>query len=97
MEQSFAEKMCFLWNLLFFILEGSYYAAEAHYIAACVPAPAGSSASVPEHAANSFALMMVEWMEAFAKELAAQAGEKRDAAMLERIDSGKWALRGLMP
>lgn len=77
--------------------EGSYYLAEPHYIAACIPPPATSSSDVPEHAPKAFALMIVEWLSAFAKEAAQQPGEKREAEVLERIEAGRWALRGLMP
>lgn len=78
-------------------VERSYFLAEAHYIAACVTPPATSSSSVPEHAPKAFAIMMVEWLAQFAQEAAAQPGEDRQAAVIERIEAGKWALRGVIP
>lgn len=77
--------------------EGSHYLAEPHFIAACIPTPAGSSSDVPEHAPKSFALAQLEWLKAFAQEASKQPGEKREAEVIERIESGRWALRGLMP
>lgn len=73
--------------------EGAYYAAEGHFIAACVPVASSSSAHVPEHAPKSFALMMIDWLSSFAQQ---QEGSQ-DAAVVERTEAGRFALRGMLP
>lgn len=77
--------------------ESSYFLAEPHFIAACIPPPSGSTSDVPEHAPKAFALAHVEWLKSFAEEAASQTGEKREAEVIERIEAGRWALRGVMP
>ncbi|CAO1620315.1 unnamed protein product [Parajaminaea phylloscopi] len=77
--------------------EGSYFEAETHFLAACIPSPTDPSVSAAKEAPSSFARMMVEWLGHFAEAAAAQAGGQREATTLERVESGKWALRALMP
>lgn len=85
-------------NRIFLPSDGEYYAAEPHYIVACSPPPGQSSASdlFPAHAPKMFACMMLNWLAAYAKEAVQQHGSG-DAATLERLAAGSFALRGLLP
>ena len=84
-------------DLLDLFTESSFYLSEVHFLAACVPPPSTSTSDAPEHAPKAYALMMVDWLQAFAAESAQQPGETRSADVLERIECGRFALRGLMP
>jgi golgi to ER traffic protein 4 len=77
--------------------DGSFHISEPHFIVACSPPPglATSGELFPEHAPKSFALMMIDWLAAYAGEVVKEHGG--NAATIERLGAGAFALRGLLP
>lgn len=77
--------------------DGSFYASEPHYIVACSPPPGLPNAGelFPDHAPKSFALMMIDWLAGYAAEAVKEHGG--NAATIERLGAGAFALRGLLP
>ncbi|PWZ00735.1 hypothetical protein BCV70DRAFT_199999 [Testicularia cyperi] len=72
--------------------ESNFHGAESHFLASCIPIP-----YAVESAPKSFAEMMGDWLAAHAQESAQRDGETRDANALERIEAGRFAMRGAVP
>lgn len=77
--------------------DGSFHKSEPHYIVACSPPPGLAAAGelFPENAPKSFALMMIDWLAAYAAEAVKEHGG--NAETIERLGAGAFALRGLLP
>lgn len=56
-----------------------------------------SSTFTSETAPNALAQMMSDWLAAHAQQGAQEPGESRDVTALERIEAGRFALRGMVP
>lgn len=78
-------------------LGGDFYHAEPHYIAACSPPPGMANSDLyPQHAPKSFACMMLEWLAEYGVQAVKERGSG-SAETIERVGSGHFALRGLVP
>ncbi|KAN0063326.1 hypothetical protein ACQY0O_004491 [Thecaphora frezii] len=71
----------------------SFHLSEAHFVAACIPAP---TTYTVESAPKAFAQMMLDWLVEHSKAATEVEGETRDANAIERIEAGRFALRGVM-
>jgi hypothetical protein len=79
--------------------DGEFFSAEPHYIVACSPPPGGIvnvAELFPENAPKAYACMMLEWLASYASDAVSQH-KAGDAATLERLAAGSFALRGLLP
>ncbi|SPO38468.1 related to GET4 - protein with a role in insertion of tail-anchored proteins into the ER membrane [Pseudozyma flocculosa] len=74
--------------------ESAYHLAEPHFISACIPAP---TTYTIESAPKAFAQMMLDWLVEHSKAATEVEGETRDTNAIERIEAGRFALRGVMP
>ncbi|CEH13631.1 Uncharacterized conserved protein [Ceraceosorus bombacis] len=82
------------------VASGDFYAAEGHLLAASAPPP-GNASLASQHfdasAPTKFASSQLTWLYAHAETESQAKGESRDQATIARSESGRWALRGLLP
>lgn len=86
--------------LSFRTLAGDFFAAEGHFLAASAPPPGNASLATQyfdPSAPTKFASSQLAWLYANAEAESQAKGETRDKAAIARAESGRWALRGLLP
>lgn len=74
--------------------EADFEHAEPHFLASCVET---DQTYAVESAPKAYAQAMVDWLVQFAAQAAQQQGETRDAAAIQRIEAGRFALRATIP
>ncbi|PWN47327.1 hypothetical protein IE53DRAFT_390544 [Violaceomyces palustris] len=74
--------------------ESQYHLSESHFISACLPSPTTYQL---ESAPKAFSQMMLDWLVEHSRAATENEGEHRDSNAIERIEAGRFALRGLMP